>query len=173
MAYEIQLPIGTSGLENIYAVGIDASGMPSGNIPLNEIGSTGIYGNSFAITVLTQDGTYTIAAYQGDTLLAMAGPVLWDGTGFVDAALTAYGVAKTTDVQVVIDGGFLASDRNTLGEVRSFVEGLTKGLGRIEGVTMTSKRPAVNEAGYLRSSDGAIDQILTFNPDGSVTIANT
>ena len=49
-----------------------------------------------------------------------------------------------------------------------------KGLGREDGITATQLSPGENEGdtGYMRTSDGAVEQTITRNADGSVTIEN-
>lgn len=48
---------------------------------------------------------------------------------------------------------------------------LMKGLGRVPGISATQRDPADSVLGFLRTSDGAIDQTIEQNPDGSVTIS--
>lgn len=74
---------------------------------------------------------------------------LWDGTDFV-YPLTVDAIAETRDR--ILD--------------------MNKALGREPGISATVRDATEDEPGSLTTSDGAIDQVLTKNNDGSVTIAN-
>ncbi|MEM6432960.1 MAG: hypothetical protein AAF773_03745 [Cyanobacteria bacterium P01_D01_bin.115] len=60
-----------------------------------------------------------------------------------------------------------------LQDISDRILNLFKGLGREPGVSVTQEDPTETEAGYLRTSDGSIDQIITRNPDGSVRVENS
>jgi hypothetical protein len=70
------------------------------------------------------------------------------------------------------DGGFTSGDRASLQSTRDRILDMNKALGREPGVSATVMDAAEGEPGYLVTSDGSVDQVLTLNNDGSVTIEN-
>jgi hypothetical protein len=88
-----------------------------------------------------------------EVFVASVGNFRWDGTDFVT-------------------GEFLAGDRTLLSAARDRVLTLAKRQGLEPGISATVKDAALGRPGSLVTSDDAIAQTLTVNPDGSVTIAN-
>ncbi|MEM6836270.1 MAG: hypothetical protein AAGF24_04825 [Cyanobacteria bacterium P01_H01_bin.121] len=49
---------------------------------------------------------------------------------------------------------------------------LLKGLGRVDGVSVSQQKPTDDTPGHLRTSDGAIDQVITKTGPNSIRVEN-
>lgn len=143
MARDVLFDFGVSGASLTAIAQNLSTGVKSAPFPLIEDESTGEYYASFPSLPA---GDYYIRAYQDGVKVASPKTVFaWDGT----AEVAAFG----------------ASDRQ-------FLKILIKGLGRMAGISVSSKKPQPNSPGYLRSSDGEIDQIVTIDDNEVTTIRN-
>ena len=74
--------------------------------------------------------------------------------------------------EIEFEGGFTADDRVLLATVVAQLGLLYKRQGLVDGISASELDATVGVPGYVRTSDNAVNQILTKNFDGSITIQN-
>lgn len=114
----------------------------------------------------------------GQYLISFAIPVNWVFPDHVAVRLsgTVNGLTAqlTKEIGQVVETNVdeaIAQTLQTTTDISDRVTKQVKALGLISGVSATAKEPTTEADGFLRTSDGAVDLVLTLEPDGSTTIS--
>jgi len=113
--------------------------------------SVGIYYASFSVPVDWQNYDFVSCQLTGSI------------NGMAIARIKAVGVVLNVALTSDVTGSFTNIDQARLIK-------LTKAMGLELGISASQLDPDTGVLGYLRTSDNAINQSITKNPDGSITI---
>jgi hypothetical protein len=110
--------------------------------------------------------TYAIASGEGGNFTAS------DRATLASANSQATAAATNTSTLLSRLTTARAAALDLLQGISDRVLNIFKGLGRFPGVSVTQQDPTDSVPGRLETSDNAIRQTITKNPDGSVTVEN-
>ena len=112
------------------------------------------------------------AATSGLSTLTAAQVWVYSGGDRSLSGAQATAITSAATLAQVQAAGFTTDRHNALVDVDARVEKLFKRQGLLSGVTATVKSAETDTPGFLTTSDDDIDQVLTKNVDGSVTVSN-